>query len=180
MERYHIKIQNGKNAGLTYCGLDTTGTFIFDSIDENQIKEIVAEVSKIIPIKLETKKVKIIVPAMHTGKAYGVITPYKEEEKWLDNGDLQVKLSEGIFIGYRHFDKNNIEPLFPFGYGLSYTSFEYLNLQLSEKELTETGSIKISFTLKNVGDYDGAEVVQLYISDSSCQLVRKPKTCLWE
>jgi len=74
---------------------------------ENQIKEIVAEVSKIIPIKLETKKVKITIPAIHTGKAYGVITSYKEEEKWLDNGDLQVIVAvpSGIVIDF--YDKLN-------------------------------------------------------------------------
>ena len=74
---------------------------------ENQIKEIVAEVSKIIPIKLETKKVKITIPAIYTGKAYGVITQYKEEEKWLDNGDLQVIVAvpSGIIIDF--YDKLN-------------------------------------------------------------------------
>jgi len=74
---------------------------------ENQIKDIVAEISKIIPIKLETKKVKITIPAIHTGKAYGVITQYKEEENWLDNGDLQVvaAVPSGIIIDF--YDKLN-------------------------------------------------------------------------
>ena len=69
---------------------------------ENQIKDILAEVSKIIPIKLETKKVKIVVPAMHTGKAYGIVAQYKDNEKWLDNGDLEVvvKVPSGIIIDF--------------------------------------------------------------------------------
>ena len=74
---------------------------------ENQIKEIIEAISKVIPIKLETKKVKITIPAIHTGKAYGVITQYKEEEKWLDNGDLQVvvEVPSGIIIDF--YDKLN-------------------------------------------------------------------------
>ena len=59
------------------------------SID-SQIKEIVEKISKIIPIKLETKRIKIVIPAIHTGKAYGVVSPFKESENWLDNGDLEI------------------------------------------------------------------------------------------
>lgn len=74
---------------------------------ETQIKEIIEAISKVIPIKLETKKVKITIPAIHTGKAYGVITQYKEEENWLDNGDLQVivNVPSGIIIDF--YDKLN-------------------------------------------------------------------------
>ena len=74
---------------------------------ENQIKNIIAEVSKIIPIKLETRKVKITIPAIHTGKAYGVVSQYKEEENWLDNGDLQIVVAvpSGILIDF--YDKLN-------------------------------------------------------------------------
>jgi ribosome maturation protein SDO1 len=69
---------------------------------ENQINDILVEVSKIIPIKLETKSVKITVPAIHTGKVYGIISQYKENEKWLDNGDLEimVKIPSGIIIDF--------------------------------------------------------------------------------
>ncbi len=74
---------------------------------ENQIKEIIGAISKVIPIKLETKKVKITIPAIHTGKAYSVITQYKEEENWLDNGDLQVivEVPSGIIMDF--YDKLN-------------------------------------------------------------------------
>ncbi|MBU1252358.1 MAG: ribosome assembly factor SBDS [Nanoarchaeota archaeon] len=60
---------------------------------DSQIKDIVAQLSKVIPIKLETKRIKIVIPAIHTGKVYGVINPVKENEKWLDNGDLEVVAS---------------------------------------------------------------------------------------
>ncbi|MDP3987155.1 MAG: ribosome assembly factor SBDS [Nanoarchaeota archaeon] len=60
---------------------------------EVQAKEIVEKLSKIIPIKLETKRIKIVIPAIYTGSAYSIINPHKEEEKWLDNGDLEVTVS---------------------------------------------------------------------------------------
>jgi len=57
---------------------------------EDQIKEIIEKIGEILPIKLETKKIKITIPAIYTGKVYGVINQYKEKEKWLENGDLEV------------------------------------------------------------------------------------------
>ncbi len=76
---------------------------------ENQIKDILVEVSKVIPIKLETKKIKINIPAVHTGKAYGILSQYKESENWLDDGSLEiiVNVPSGIIIDF--YDKlNNI------------------------------------------------------------------------
>lgn len=74
---------------------------------ENQIKDIVSEISKIIPIKIETKKIKVTIPAIHTGKVYSVINQYKEKENWLDNGDLEaiLKIPSGIIIDF--YDKLN-------------------------------------------------------------------------
>jgi len=74
---------------------------------ENQIKDIVSEISEIIPIKIETKKIKITVPAIHTGKAYGVINQYKEQEKWLDDGSLEVivNIPAGMIMNF--YDKLN-------------------------------------------------------------------------
>ena len=74
---------------------------------EQQIKEIVDALSLIIPIKLETKRFKITIPAIHTGKVYGVIGQYKESEDWLDNGDLAVvsKVPAGLVMDF--FDKLN-------------------------------------------------------------------------
>ena len=74
---------------------------------ESQISDIVSEISKVIPIKLETKKVKITIPAIHTGKAYGIITQYKENENWLSDGSLEVVVNvpSGIIIDF--YDKLN-------------------------------------------------------------------------
>jgi ribosome maturation protein SDO1 len=76
---------------------------------ENQINDILAKINNVIPIKLNTKKVRIIIPAIYTGKVYGIFSQYKENEKWLDNGDLEVevKVPSGIIIDF--YEKlNNI------------------------------------------------------------------------
>jgi beta-glucosidase len=73
-----------------------------------------------------------------------------------------VKYEEGIYVGYRHYDINNIEPLFPFGFGLSYTDFSYSNLQT---EQTGDNLVKVRVEVKNTGSVPGKEVVQLYIRD---------------
>ena len=75
-----------------------------------------------------------------------------------------VQYKEGIFVGYRHYDKHRIDPLFPFGHGLSYTTFEYSDILLSTPEITPGEDIKLTFNLKNSGSAAGSEVVQIYIS----------------
>jgi len=75
---------------------------------------------------------------------------------------------EGIFVGYRYYDKKELEPLFPFGHGLSYTKFEYSNLQLN-KSIKVGQSLTVNVDVKNVGDRPGAEVVQLYLGDKDCR-----------
>jgi len=74
---------------------------------ENQINEILAQISKIIPIKIETKKVKIKIPAIHTGKAYSIISQYKEEENWMNDGSLEVVISIPAGIIMDFYDKLN-------------------------------------------------------------------------
>ncbi|MDP2672659.1 MAG: ribosome assembly factor SBDS [Nanoarchaeota archaeon] len=74
---------------------------------ENQIKEIIAEISKILPIRLETKTVRITIPAMHTGKAYGIVAQYKQDEKWLDDGSLRVVVNVPSGIVMDFYDKLN-------------------------------------------------------------------------
>ncbi len=74
---------------------------------ESQISDIVSEISKVIPIKLETKKVKIKIPAIHTGKVYGIVNQYKESENWLGDGSLEVTVNipSGIIMDF--YDKLN-------------------------------------------------------------------------
>ncbi|MBU3821014.1 glycoside hydrolase family 3 C-terminal domain-containing protein [Flavobacteriaceae bacterium XHP0103] len=81
-------------------------------------------------------------------------------------GNETLTYDEGILVGYRWFDTKNIEPLYPFGYGLSYTTFEFSNLKTDKPSYTENDMIQVSFSIKNTGNMDGKEVAQLYITDS--------------
>ncbi len=87
-----------------------------------------------------------------------------------------AEYSEGIFVGYRHFDKYNIKPLFPFGHGLSYTTFEYSDIKLSSEKISQNDTLEISLTVTNTGKVDGDEVVQLYISDTKASVEREVKS----
>ena len=82
---------------------------------------------------------------------------------------------EDIFVGYRWTDKQQIKPLFPFGYGLSYTTFKVSNLRADKKEMTADDQLTITADVKNVGSLAGAEVLQLYISDTQSSLPRPVK-----
>ena len=90
------------------------------------------------------------------------------------DGD-KVEYKEGIFVGYRYYDKKEIEPLFPFGYGLSFTNFEYSNLILDKKEIKDTETVSVSLNVKNIGSVPGKEVVQLYVKDVASTVSRPEK-----
>ena len=82
-----------------------------------------------------------------------------------------VTYAEGIYVGYRHFDKQKIDPIFPFGYGLSYTTFKYGNIKLSSPTLTgAAGTVTATVEITNTGKRAGAEVVELYVHDPSPQI----------
>ena len=83
-----------------------------------------------------------------------------------------VDYKEGIFVGYRYYDFKQIEPLFPFGHGLSYTTFEYSDLKLSSNAISADDELTVSVVVKNTGDTDGKEVVQLYVSDKQSGVIR--------
>ncbi|WP_440135165.1 glycoside hydrolase family 3 C-terminal domain-containing protein [Chitinophaga sancti] len=90
-------------------------------------------------------------------------------------GGDEINYNEGIFVGYRYADKQKIKPLFSFGYGLSYTTFQYGKLTADKKQLTPAETITFSIPVKNIGKKDGAEIVQLYISDEKSSLPRPVK-----
>lgn len=90
-------------------------------------------------------------------------------------GGDEIKYNEGIFVGYRYADKQKIKPLFPFGHGLSYTTFQYGKLTADKKQLTPDETITFSIPVKNTGKKDGAEIVELYISDLKSSLPRPIK-----
>ncbi len=86
-----------------------------------------------------------------------------------------AEYKEGIFVGYRYFDKKNIEPLFPFGYGLSYTTFKYSDLKISPSEITPNDTAAVQLTVTNTGEMAGDEVVQLYVQDMKASVEREVK-----
>jgi beta-glucosidase len=87
-------------------------------------------------------------------------------------GNETVTYEEGILVGYRWFDTKNIAPLYPFGYGLSYTSFEFSDVKTDKDTYSAEGQIAVSFTIKNTGSRDGKEVAQLYVSHQSSSIER--------
>lgn len=89
-------------------------------------------------------------------------------------GARHVHYGEGIFVGYRYYDEQGTEPLFPFGFGLSYTTFEYGPLQ-APAQFKSGEPVEVSLTVKNTGDVAGKEVVQLYVQDKQSSLRRPPK-----
>jgi len=82
---------------------------------------------------------------------------------------------ERFFVGYRYYDIKKIEPLFPFGFGLSYTTFEYSDIQVSANNFTDVEGLSVSVTIKNTGKVKGKEVVQLYVFDKESTLMRPAK-----
>jgi len=99
--------------------------------------------------------------------------PATFERHWEDNptfrsyypaqGEKRVPYSEGVFVGYRHFDRASVKPQFAFGYGLSYTTFEYSNISVTPARGMLNQPVTVSFDLKNTGSREGAEVAELYV-----------------
>lgn len=80
--------------------------------------------------------------------------------------------NEGVFVGYRYYDKKKMDVLFPFGFGLSYTKFAYSDLTLSAKRINDTEALTVTVRVQNVGDTAGKEVVQLYVGDKMSTVFR--------
>lgn len=90
-------------------------------------------------------------------------------------GDDSVYYTEGILVGYRWFDTKNIEPLYPFGFGLSYTEFQFSDLKTDKSAYKTNEVITVSFKVENSGDFDGKEVAQLYVSDPDSYVEKAAK-----
>lgn len=89
--------------------------------------------------------------------------------------NLHVAYAEGIYVGYRGFEKRGVAPLFAFGHGLSYTTFEYSGLAVTPARVAPGGKVDVSLTVRNSGGRAGAEVVQLYVHDGHASVDRPPK-----
>jgi beta-glucosidase len=87
----------------------------------------------------------------------------------------KITYSEGVFLGYRHFDKAGTKPLFPFGHGLSYTKFKYGGLSVTPEVMAVDGVVTVAFDVTNRGRREGAEVAQIYVGDRHARVPRPPK-----
>lgn len=89
--------------------------------------------------------------------------------------NLHTEYAEGIYVGYRHYDRAGIEPLFPFGHGLSYTKFDYSDLKVTPGKIGPGRRVQVSMTVRNSGARAGAEVVQLYLHQAKSSADRPPQ-----
>ncbi len=96
-------------------------------------------------------------------------------KKYYPGTELLAEHPEGIYIGYRYYDSAKKDVLFPFGFGLSYTKFEYSDLKLSADSIKDTDTLTLTYKIKNVGDVDGAEISQIYVSDKESTIYRPAK-----
>ncbi len=111
--------------------------------------------------------------------------PVTFERRWEDNpvhdsyylepGTNRVVYKEGIFVGYRGYEHNHVKPLFPFGFGLSYTTFQYSHLQVLPASGTTPGNYTIAFDVTNTGSRTGADVAQVYVSEADPKVPRPPQ-----
>lgn len=95
--------------------------------------------------------------------------------KWFANSKKTVEYRENLYVGYRYYDSAKKEVLFPFGFGLSYTSFEYSDMTISENKISDDQTITCSLKVKNTGDVAGAEIVQFYVKDVESTIFRPEK-----
>jgi len=111
--------------------------------------------------------------------------PVTFESHWEDNpahdvyypkaGDKKTPYTEGVFIGYRHFDKAATKPQFPFGYGLSYTTFAYKNLSVTPANVSGDQPVTVTFDVVNTGNREGAEVAEVYVGEPHANVPRPAK-----
>ncbi len=170
---------------------------------QNELIKSVAKVNKNIIVVLNTgvpvtmpwvnnvsSIVEAFYPGMEGGTAtsnilFGKVNPsgkltvtfpkkYEDNPTYLNYpGERVVRYEEGLYVGYRYYDKKGVVPLFPFGHGLSYTNFEYSNLKIKKNKNEYDYSVSVD--VQNTGKYEGKEIIQLYVNDLKSTLHRPEK-----
>ncbi|MCH5170036.1 MAG: glycoside hydrolase family 3 C-terminal domain-containing protein [Oscillospiraceae bacterium] len=114
-------------------------------------------------------------PSGKLAETYPVALEDNSSANYFPGTQVSVEYREGIYVGYRYYDSANIPVRFPFGHGLSYTTFEYSDLKVSADSIKDTDTLTVTFKVKNTGSVDGAEIVQLYVSDVESTIYRPVK-----
>lgn len=114
-------------------------------------------------------------PCAKLAETYPMVLADVPSTNYFPGTAVSVEYREGIYVGYRYYEKANVGVRFPFGYGLSYTTFEYSNLALSAGSIKDTDTLTVSFQVKNTGGVDGAEIAQVYVADVDSTIYRAPK-----
>lgn len=114
-------------------------------------------------------------PSGKLAETYPMALEDNSSANYFPGNQVSVEYREGVYVGYRYYDSANIPVRFPFGHGLSYTTFEYSDIKLSADSIKDTDKLTVTFKIKNTGDRDGAEAAQLYVSDVESTIYRPVK-----
>lgn len=114
-------------------------------------------------------------PSGKLSETYPLALSDNSSYNYFPGTSVSVEHRESVYVGYKYYDTANKEVAFPFGFGLSYTTFEYSDIKVSADSVKDTDTVTVSFKVKNTGDVDGAEVAQLYVSDVESTIYRPVK-----
>ncbi len=114
-------------------------------------------------------------PSGKLAETYPMALEDNSSANYFPGTQVSVEYREGIFVGYRYYDTAKKEVRFPFGFGLSYTTFEYSDIKLSSDSIKDTDTVTVSFKIKNTGSCAGAEVAQVYVADTESTIYRPAK-----
>jgi beta-glucosidase len=113
--------------------------------------------------------------AARVGNSKGCLPSFLANKDGTEIYTYDIPYKEGVFIGYRWYDSRNIEPRFPFGFGLSYTAFRYSDIKLSSPKFLPGSSLTVEAKIKNTGSREGAEIAELYVSELHPTVSRPPR-----
>ena len=174
-----VAVSSGSGMNMTEWNEDIAGliySWYPGQIGFKAFAEIVAGMtnpSAKLPITIE-KTFKDSPGADYIPEGKELYTGWEEDHKIIDP-IIDVKYNEGIFVGYRWYEHKAIEPLYNFGFGLSYTTYEYSNLKLEQTSIKAGSSLNFKIDIKNTGAMDGQEIVQVYVRDIASSVERPLK-----
>ena len=114
-------------------------------------------------------------PSGKLSETYPLALEDNSSHNYFPGTTVSVEYREGVYVGYKYYDTAEKQVAFPFGHGLSYTTFEYSDIKVSADNIKDTDTVTVSFKVKNTGEVDGAEVAQLYVSDIESTIYRPVK-----